>query len=132
MSDANAELVRGIFEAWNHGDNAAALALSDPEIEIEARHESLHQGTYRGHAGVYEFLQDFWEQFDDRRAEVKECIPTGDDVVVSMLFHGRGKSTGIEVAMSMWQVWTVHNGKITRWRTFATRTEALEAAGLEA
>jgi hypothetical protein len=47
-----------------------------------------------------------------------------------MLFSGRGKSSGIEVAMSMWQVWTVRSGKIVLWRTFATRLEALEAAGL--
>jgi uncharacterized protein len=127
---ANAEIVQDIFGAWNRGDGAGALALIDPEIEIEARHESLHRGTYRGHAGVYEFLQDFWEQFDERRAEVKECIPAGDDVVVSMLFSGRGKSSGIEVAMSMWQVWTVRSEKIVLWRTFATRLEALQAAGL--
>jgi ketosteroid isomerase-like protein len=52
---ANAEIVQDIFGAWSRGDDAGALALIDPEIEIEARHESLHRGTYRGHAGVYEF-----------------------------------------------------------------------------
>jgi uncharacterized protein len=129
-SDANVEIVRRIFGAWNRGDNAAALALIDPEIEIEARHESFHAGTYRGHRGMYELLQDFWSRFDDRRSDVKELIPEGNDVVVSVLFHGRGKSSGIEVEMSHWQVWTVRDGKIVRWRTFATRQEALEAAGL--
>jgi hypothetical protein len=32
--------------------------------------------------------------------------------------------------MSMWQVWTVRDGTIVLWRTFATRQDALEAAGL--
>jgi ketosteroid isomerase-like protein len=130
MPDANVEVVRRVFGAWNRGDNAAALALIDPEIEIEARHESFHAGTYRGHGGMFEFLQDFWAQFDDRHIELKELTLEGDDVVVSALFRGRGKSSRIEVERSNWQVWTVRDGKLVRWRTFDTRREALEAAGL--
>ena len=38
--------------------------MIDPEIEIEARHESLHTGTYRVRHGMYELLEDFWAQFD--------------------------------------------------------------------
>jgi ketosteroid isomerase-like protein len=126
----NVEIIRRMFGAWHRGDRVAALAMIDPEIEIEARHESLHTGTYRGHAGMYELLEDFWAQFDDPHTEVKESIPSGDDVVVSLLHHGRGKSTGIEVEMWHWQVWTVRDGKAVRWCLFKTRQEALEAAGL--
>jgi ketosteroid isomerase-like protein len=127
----NVEIVRRIFGAWNRGDYAEGLALIDPEIEIEAMHESFHSGTYRGHAGMYELLQDFWAQFDDRRSEVTESVDAGDDVFISVLFRGRGKSSGTEVEMRHWQVWTLRDGKVVRWRTFPTRQEAVEAVGLE-
>jgi ketosteroid isomerase-like protein len=92
IDSENVEIIRRMFQAWNRGDRAGALAMIDPEIEIEARHESLHTGTYRGHHGMYELLKDFWAQFDDPRTEVKESIPSGDDVVVSLLHHGAGRA----------------------------------------
>jgi uncharacterized protein len=127
---SNVEIVRGLYQAWSGGDYAGALELIDPEIEIEARHESLHPGNYRGHRGLYDLLQDFWEQFDERRTEVMECVSVGDKVFASVLHRGRGKRTGMELEMPHWHLWTLRDGKIVGWRTFSTRTEALEAAGL--
>jgi ketosteroid isomerase-like protein len=132
MSEENVEIVRGLYGAWNRGDYAAALALIDPEVDIEsARHGSLAKGTYRGHPGLYQLLEDFWNQFDDRRSTVEETAPAGDDVFVSVLFRGRGRGSGIEVEMRHWHVWTLRTGRIVRWRLFSTRREALEAAGLQ-
>jgi len=131
MSQENVEIVRHLYAVWNRGDYPSALALIDPEVEIEAMHGSLSKGTYRGHAGLYEVLEDFWTQFDDRHSEVEECIPAGDDVFTSVLFHARGKRSGIDVEMRQWQVWTLRDGKVVRWRYFADRQDALEAAGLQ-
>jgi ketosteroid isomerase-like protein len=130
MSEENVEIVRHLFAAWNRGDYPSALALIDPEIEVEPRFSGLNQGTYRGHAGLYKVLEDFWNQFDDRRSEVEECIPAGDDVFASVLHHARGRGSGVDVEMRQYQVWTLRDGKVVRWRYFADREEALEAAGL--
>jgi ketosteroid isomerase-like protein len=130
MSEENVEVVRRLYAAWNRGDYPSALALIDPEIEAESRYSGFVKGTYRGHAGLYKLLEDFWNQFDDRRSEVEECIPAGDDVFTSVLFHGRGRDSGADVEMRQYQVWTLRDGKAVRWRYFADRQEALEAAGL--
>jgi ketosteroid isomerase-like protein len=103
----------------------------NPDIEVEALHGSLAEGTYRGHAGLYRLLEDFWIQFDERRSEVEECIDAGDDVFTSVLHSGRGKGSGAVVEWRHWHLWTVRSGKIIRWRIFATREQALDAAGLE-
>jgi ketosteroid isomerase-like protein len=132
MSEENVEIVRGLYEAWNRGDYAGALALIDPEIDIEqARQGSLAVGTYRGHAGLYQLLEDFWNQFDDRHSMVQETISAGDEVFVSVRFHGRGRSSGVEVEMRHCHLWTLRNGRVVRWRLFSTRREALEAAGIK-
>jgi ketosteroid isomerase-like protein len=130
MSQENVDLVRSLYAAWNTGDYRRALALIDPEIEVESVAGSISAGTYRGHAGLSQLLEEFWSQFDDRRSEVKEYIPTGDDVVTSVLHYGRGKKSGIEVEMYHWHQWTLRDGKVVRWRLFSDRREAFEAAGL--
>jgi ketosteroid isomerase-like protein len=69
-------------------------------------------------------------EFDDATAEVNELIDAGDTVVVGSTLHGRGRQSGVETKFPFWQVWTIENGKFVRGRGFATRVEALEAAGL--
>jgi ketosteroid isomerase-like protein len=51
-------------------------------------------------------------------------------VVVCPHQWGRGKETGARVESRTWQVFTFQDGKITRCRGYATKREALEAAGL--
>ena len=43
---------------------------------------------------------------------------------------GRVKGSESEVSERFFQVWTMRDGKITRFREYKTKREALEAAGL--
>ena len=52
------------------------------------------------------------------------------DVVVTAHYFGRGRTSGVEVDMRHWHVWTLDDGKAVRWRILGTRAEALEAVGL--
>jgi ketosteroid isomerase-like protein len=45
-------------------------------------------------------------------------------------WHGTGKASGVRVERLLSQVWTFRDGKIVRYRDFATQSEALDAAGL--
>jgi ketosteroid isomerase-like protein len=157
MSEENVEIVRGLFDAWNRGDLDApfreagygidsgrtppaselekfsdVLAIYDPEVEIEPTPAGLLGGaTYHGHEGLLKLLGEFWGQFDERRSELKECIPaSADRVITTVLHHARGKESGVEVEMWHHQVWTLRDGKVVRWQMFFNREEALEAAGL--
>jgi uncharacterized protein len=129
MSDENVEVVRRMFESWDRGDYWAGLDLIDPEIEVEVAYRVDFDGTYRGHAGLGEMLRSFWAEFEDIRSGIEEAIPAGSHVVVRARFSGRGKRSGAEIDMPAWQVWTLRNGKVVRWRIFRTKHEALEAAG---
>jgi ketosteroid isomerase-like protein len=131
MSEENVEIVRAILKAWNRGDYSAALELVDHNVEVEAALGLTLDGMYRGHAEGSRFLADFWGEFEDFRTEFEECIPVGDSVFVAAHHHGRGRTSGIEVEMRNWQVFTVRGGKVVRYQMFSTRQQALEAAGLE-
>jgi ketosteroid isomerase-like protein len=137
MSEENVEIVRGLFDAWNSGDLDApfreagygidsgrtppaselekfsdVLALFDTEVEIESVPGGLTAGTYHGHEGLLKLLGEFWGQFDERRSELKECVPAGGDRVITIvLHHARGKLSGVEVEMWHHHVWTLRDGK---------------------
>ena len=130
MPPDNVEILQRLFEAWNRDDGSVALESIDPEVEVEVSTPFELQGTHRGHAGLREWLAAFWDYFDSPRAEIEECVPTGDDVVVEVHFYARGKTSGAEVDMRRGQVWTLRDGKVVRIRHFISRREALEAVGL--
>jgi ketosteroid isomerase-like protein len=44
---------------------------------------------------------------------------------------GRGKETGAQVESRTWQVFTFDGGRIVHCRGYASKAEALEAAGLQ-
>jgi ketosteroid isomerase-like protein len=60
-----------------------------------------------------------------------ELIDAGDGVVVGVVrYGGRAKLSGIELDETFGVVFTIRHRKISRGREYATRDEALEAAGL--
>ena len=129
MSQENIEVIRGMFEAWNRRDFAAAQAAWAPEIEIEMSVGGIIDGTYRGYEGLAEVMH-FWGAFTEFRSDVREVRPVRDKVFITAHHFGRGKSSGIDVEMENWQVFTLREGRIVRYEVYAHRQKALEAAGL--
>ena len=131
MSEENAEVVRRAAEAFNRGDLDAAVADAAPDIEFVATGALPGlQGVFRGVEEYKRFLHWVPDEFDDPRADPTEIIEAGDQVVVGLTISGRGKQSGVETSWNFWQVWTIREGKSVRGQGFASRDEALEAAGL--
>jgi ketosteroid isomerase-like protein len=130
MSEENVEVVRRVFDLWDRGDRWAGLDSIDTDVEVVVDAQVDLDGTYRGHAGLGELMRAFWGAFENIRTRIEEAIPAGSHVVVAVRFSGRGKRSGVEIDMPQWQVWTVRNGKVVRWRIVRTKRDALKAAGL--
>jgi len=78
-----------------------------------------------------DYLQDWIDTFDDYKVEPVELIDAREDVVVAVLrFGGRAKRSGVDTDQIMAAVFEIRDGKIARGREYATREQALEAAGL--
>jgi hypothetical protein len=129
MSQENVEVVRGIYEAWNRSGGVPPLEWIDPEIEVQVP-TGVIEGTYRGHAGISDMLERFWDAFEAHHIEIEEFIPAGEDVLLTVHYYARGRASGVEVDMRDWHLWTVRESKAVRWRIINTRREALEAVGL--
>jgi ketosteroid isomerase-like protein len=132
MSQENVEIVRAAFDAYLRGDIDAVLAFCDEDIVItQAAEVPGVSPQQRGHAGVLEAFSIWPEQWDDFHADIERVIAhPGDYVVVATRQRGRGKQSGVEVAMEFTFAFTVRGGKIAEWRIFVGQDQALEAVGL--
>ena len=109
MSQENVEVVRAMYRAWNRGEYSTALESIDDEIEVDAALGQLLERALSRTCWVRKLLEGFWDSFEEHRTDVEECIPVGDDVVVAVHHHVRGKSSerprggprGVSVSDSM-------------------------------
>ena len=130
MSQENVELVRSAYEAIARRDREALAAiLADrlaPEFEFEA---VLTGATYKGEDALWELLDDIQDTVG-YMPEVEEAIDLHDDVLVVLRMSGRGSQSGVSVAQQGAVLFSFDGSRLASGRSFASRAEALEAAGL--
>ena len=129
MSRENLELVRRTYAAYGTPElRAVAEADWHPDIEWQA---SEAFGTLRGRPAVLAYFADWLDSFEDVRLRLEETIDAGDHVVAVHRLGGRGKASGISLDAHLAVVFNLHTGRIARACEYATRDDALEAAGLK-
>ena len=79
---------------------------------------------------MIEYNQRLFEQFESVRIEVQELVPAGDRVIVTSRQHAVPRGGQTAMVVDVVEVWTIREGLLAVRQSFATRAEALEAAGL--
>jgi ketosteroid isomerase-like protein len=137
MSQDTVELVRRGSEALNraiaNGDvTPVFLDFLDPDIDWRAAEGAVDDvGGMRGHDAVRRYFEDWSDLFDDLTLAPQEFTEVDDGrVMVEQRLSGRAKHTGIETALTFFAIYTIREGRLVKVREYATREEALEAAGL--
>jgi ketosteroid isomerase-like protein len=129
MSDANIEVLKRMYEAFNRGDIVTALSAIDSQIEWRVTAEaSPSPKTYHGHSGVRSALSSLLEVWSDYRNEPLEFIAADDCVVVRLRSQATGKASGAEVSGEVAHLWEIRNGKAVRFEAYLDPEEALRAA----
>jgi ketosteroid isomerase-like protein len=132
MSRENAEIVQRHFEGVNRRDWDAVMDAYDQDVVLVA-HASVgpDAGVFTGREAVGRWFGDWFGAFGrDYRFEVEEIRGVGERVLAIARHHGSGRASGVEVQQITGNLYTVSAGKIVRVELFASRTEALVAAGL--
>jgi hypothetical protein len=134
MSQANVEVVRAVFDAWNGGElgDVAAFAAEGIEwLEVEGRPVAEPGAELRGNATVRSMLESLFDAWESYRLEPEEIRDAGDDRVVAILQEiARGRASGAEVASRWGYLITLRDGKVVRVEAYREARQALEAAGL--
>jgi len=129
MSQENIEIALRFAAAINAREVPEELLA--PDVRLENVTTAVTDRTYRGAAGVREWISDFFDVLGDDAFYEGEVIEAGDDYVVGKArFVGRGSVSGAPVDMRYYGVMWIRDGKITRAVGYPNRREALEAAGL--
>ena len=131
MSQENVESVRQAFATFAKEGPEAMVDFWDTEIELWLPSGMIQAGgTYRGHAAVLNWMKEWAEAWEEIDYKPEEFTEAGDSVLVSVLYDGRGKESGVRVEGRFWYLITLRDGKTVRWELYPDRTQALEAAGL--
>ncbi len=131
MSQENVEIVVGYFEAV---DLAASIDALAEDVTFVFHGETRHLAgaeTVSGKSAAVAWLADWFSRFHpDYRFEVEEALDWDDHVLVVTTNRGKGRASGVPISRQTAQLMTVRDGKIVRRDFFASRAEALDAAGL--
>ena len=117
MTTNTTDIVRSFYDKLKVGDAPGALGLMAPDIEwITMWHYQVDgRGPERVAEGLFKPLMAEWSSF---ALVPTEFITEGDNVVSLGEFTGVHGSTGKSAAARYAHVWTVKEGKITRFRQY--------------
>ena len=130
MSQANVEVLRAFFAAWNAGDMDALRELHDPSVIMHAPKGWPEPGPEVGRDAVmhqFERLRSAWDA--DWAETIEDFIDAGDRALVRFIWHATGQGPGSH--MEFTQVATVRDGRIVLNQYFWDHAEALKAVGLD-
>jgi ketosteroid isomerase-like protein len=130
MSEQNVELMRRLAEAFTAGDVDAYIALCDPNIELHSTFAALG-AVYHGYDGVRKWHQDFEDAWGDQiRIEPEAFFDLGELTLAFSVWHGRGRQSGVEVALQAAQVARWRDGALIYIKGYARREDALSELGV--
>ena len=130
MWEKNVSVVRSFYDAWGRNEFPGPAELMDPQIEYVNPPEAVEPGTRRGLAAFAKAVEKVYEGWETWEMQPEEFRAVGDDqVAVILRYRARGRGSGVEVEGRESALWTLREGKVTRYAWFHGPGDALEAAG---
>jgi ketosteroid isomerase-like protein len=128
MSQENVEIVRAFFAAAIEDPEAGAQAYLAHDVEFipftRLASPSRRPLSFLGR------ISDIADQFEDYEVRPERLAEAGDLVVADLRREARSKRGPAVITDRFAQVFTLHDGKITRIESLPSFAQALEAAGL--
>jgi ketosteroid isomerase-like protein len=131
MSQENVETVRAAIDAWNRRDfdSLRNLVQANVELHLIGGFADLTGTEFKGREAVFRFWHDLigtvGGEFD-----LEAAHQAGDRVVTIATLRGAGGTSGVPGETRFGQVWSLHDGKVSRMDSYYEASEALETAGL--
>jgi ketosteroid isomerase-like protein len=130
MSDANVNLAKSMYAAFQRGDIATIVKTVTPDISWELtgrRSDFPTLGTWSGPSGVQEFFATVAQHMDFSEFSPKEFYPSGDKVFVLGHYAATVKKTGKPMACDWCHVFTISGGRVTGFHELTDTAQAAAA-----
>jgi ketosteroid isomerase-like protein len=127
MSDS-AELIRSAYAAFAEGDVPTIIGIVGERAEWDVTTVIPQGGSWRGPDGVAEFFEGLGEAWADLTLQLEQMIDDGENVVA--VGHAAGRLRAADNAAAGYKfvhIFTVADGKVTRFREWADPDEELRA-----
>ena len=125
------DALKHFFAAVNRNDMAAMTRDFDPQIVRVELEGFPTAGTYRGIAEVREHVRKGRGTWAEGSCEPEKFLIKGEKVVVYLYAWVRLKDATDWTGGRFADGFVFRNGKITEYRTFGERAQALEWAGIQ-
>ena len=125
------EALEQFFAALNRNDMQALIRDFDPQIVRVEPEGFPTAGTYRGIAQVQEHVRTGRGSWAEGSCKPERFLARGDKVVVYLHAWVRLKDATDWIGGRFADGFVFRNGKITEYRSFAERAEALRWADIE-
>jgi hypothetical protein len=123
------DFVRHFVAAFNERDVETMIALCDPRIECHSAIEI--EGVYHGHDGLLRWHRDLQDVFGrEIRIEPQAYFDLGVRTLAYYTLQGRGRGSGVEVALPTAAVARFRDGLLIYLKGYARREEALSELGV--
>jgi ketosteroid isomerase-like protein len=132
VSQETVDVVRLLYEAWEHEGFGVISELMDPDIEWVNPPYAVETGTRRGYEGFAIAAESIRAVYPRRRLVPLEFHDAGHRVAVRVRVIARGVGSDVEVDTERGYAFEVRDGKVVRFAWFNEPAEALDAVGLEA
>ena len=131
MSQENVKWVRGVAEVWTGRWTEAAEALVRPRLAPGFEIHPLYlERTYKGVEGIRQLWADIDEIWQDYRLAFGEIVDLGEHVLALAHITARGSGSGVPIDEEIAVLWAFEGDKAVRMKSFMSKREAIEAAGL--
>ncbi len=137
MPPDNVDLVRRMLESLDPFRIEALQSMLDefidPDIDWRAVEGAIDDvGGMRGTEAIRRYMEDWLDEFDELAMRPDEVMEVGSDRVLACLrLSGRAKQSGIETELKFAVLYSIRDARLVKVREYATRAEAIEAAGFE-
>jgi ketosteroid isomerase-like protein len=129
MATSNVEVVRAVVTLFNRGDFGAAMDMCTEDVVFDWSRRMLDGQVVTGHEENRRFLEGILEIFDEIHIPADDVTDLGGGLV--LLFgtaRFKGRASGLDVEAAAANLWTVRDGKVSHFRFYQTKEEALEDA----
>jgi ketosteroid isomerase-like protein len=123
---ANATVVEEAYSAFSRGDIPAVLDKLDENVEWSSPATLPQGGRFHGKDGVVKFFEGVGGAWDPLGLAVESVGELGPELVVGVLRADGTRRAGKPSGYGAVHVFTVHDGKITRFREYTDLDRPLD------
>ncbi len=112
------EVADHVYERWNEGGLSVLTDRVDPGIELICDPLRPDESALRGIEGWKQWVSRWEESYEAMHVTIDGLVPIDDDHVLALVsIEATPKGGNQPLQWAAAHVWTVRDGRISRWET---------------